>query len=167
MDVKGFGAGWRAGVQDANAAHAITRDMRGGNVQGAVQTAGEVVSDLADRGRDFAQRLAGNALHLVGRGVGAVSPDVGAAVERAASRIDGARHEGRAQSSLQRAGSSFKKAWTAAFRAYKNDNIKGLGANLAFSVASWGSNMKEGMKNLACAIGNGFKALGTWIKRQI
>jgi hypothetical protein len=34
-------------------------------------------------------------------------------------------------------------------------------------VGSWGGNMKESMKNLGCAIKDGFKALGNWFKTQI
>jgi hypothetical protein len=73
----------------------------------------------------------------------------------------------RAEGGFKRAGVHFKRAWTAASRAYEDKNIEGIGANLAFSVASWGANMKEGLGSIGCAIGDGFKSLKEQIQSQI
>jgi hypothetical protein len=118
-----------------------------------MERAGAAVTGFFRQAGAAVANMAGDALATVG------ANDMAQEAHQAGHDLRATGFEGQAQSSLQKAGSHFKRAFTAAFRSYKDTNIKGLGANLTFSVASWGANMWEGIKNFGCAIGNGCKSL--------
>jgi hypothetical protein len=161
-----FRAGWRAGVQDANSvANSITRDIRGGNTNSAGATVRETARRAGDAIASGAQQLGAGFFRGVASAASAVGAgDMAVQARQRASELQGASYEGQAQSNLSLAGSHFKKAWSALPRALGDTKIKGFGASLGFSVASWGTNIGKCMGSLVCAIGNGFKSLGEWFK---
>ncbi|MDR0445285.1 MAG: hypothetical protein LBG98_03335 [Puniceicoccales bacterium] len=165
MPIEGLSQGWKAGLEDANFGASAVRDIQDGNpgkvIENAANIAGNVIRGGLWRLGAEACEAASNALSAVG--FNSMAQDA----EQAGHRLQAARYEGKAESDIQKAGSHFKRAWTAAFRAHDNSKIKGVGAHLAFSVASWGTNMKEGLKNLGCAIGNGFMSLKEHIQGQL
>ena len=164
MVIEGFRAGWRAGVGDTTATATVAQDLRGGDVAGAGQVVADVVNQASNAVQGGLQRLVAGVVSFGAEVLSAVGAEgMARGARAAASDIQVVRYEGRAQFNLQSFCFHVKRAWTAACRAYGDDRIKGLG-KLSFSVASWGANSKEAIKDIFCAIGNGFKSLRERIK---